>query len=99
MNTKNFAIGVLSITATLLFVGLVLIHALSTPTAQAVAQNARGGDYLIATGQLDAAVEVLFVLDAAVPSMAVYQYNVARRALILHDVQPVRGLVARRATP
>ena len=51
MDTKNFAIGVLSTTAVVLFVGLILIHTRPQP-AYGNAMNAQGGDYVLITGQL-----------------------------------------------
>ncbi len=97
MRSKDFSIGVLSITATILFVGLVIIHATSTPTVYGFGQRDRGGDYIVATGQLDEAVELLYVLDAAVPSLAVYHFDPNRGGLFLDDLSDLRALVAREA--
>jgi hypothetical protein len=79
MNTKRFTIGVLSITATILLVGVVLLSA-SRPV-QASGMNARGGDYVMATVQSNSSTEQLVVIDAATSRMLVYQYNVSRREL------------------
>jgi hypothetical protein len=95
MDNKNFSIGVLSVTATILFVGLVIVHT-STSPALGYAQNDRGGDYIISTGQLDSAVELVYVLDAGGPSMAVYHYDPSRSVLVLDDAQDLRPLLAQR---
>ena len=43
MDTRNFAIGVLGVTSTILFVGLVILQTATAPTAMASGQNDRGG--------------------------------------------------------
>jgi len=76
MTAKDFAIGVLSITAVILFVGLVLINGGSPHAAYAYGQNGSGGDYLVTTCQVDDTTELLFILNAAVDRMNVYGFNV-----------------------
>ena len=95
MDAKNFSIGVLSVTASILFVGLVIVHT-STSPALGEGQNARGGDYIVATGALDRAVELVYVLDAGGPSMALYHFDVNRGAMVLDDAQDLRRLLAPR---
>lgn len=98
MDTRNFIIGILSVTATILFVGLVLVSTLTSSPALAFGQNDRGGDYVVATGQLDRAVELLYVLDAAVPSLAIYRFDPNRGGLILDDAQNLGRLINRGPT-
>jgi len=79
MDTKNFAIGILSVTAVVLFVGLVLIG--YVPEAQGFAQSMSGGDYLVATGQLDRSTELIYIVDAAANRMIGYVFNNNTRRL------------------
>ena len=93
MDHKHFAIGVLSVTATILFVGLVLVSSMSSSPVYGNAQNGRGGDYIVATGQLDDSVELLYVLDSAVPALAIYHFDPNRGGLILDDRQSLSRFV------
>ena len=75
---KTFAIGVLSVTACVLFVGLILV---SQPPACATGMNDRGGDYVMLTQQLSSNSEALVVIDAATKQMIVYEYDYNDRSL------------------
>ncbi len=75
MNSKDFAIGVLSVTATILFVGLLLVNAYRPAPAYGGGQNATGGDYLVTTTQFDATTELLCILDAGAEQMNIYAFN------------------------
>lgn len=90
MTTKDFAIGVLSVTATILLVGLVILNVMEPRPAYAVGQSGSGGDYLICTSQLDESTEIVYILDAGVGRMNVYGFdiNAGRTELIQSmDVQ------------
>ena len=80
MDSRNFAIGVLSTTAVVLFVGLVLVQTQPEP-AQAFGMNAQGGDYLLITGQLEPSEELLYVIDARSERMLIYRCDVNRRQI------------------
>ena len=84
MNTKDLAIGTLSVTAVILFVGLVITQ-MSPPPALAVGQIDRGGDYTMLTGQVTADEEVLYVLDSAIPRLTVYAFNISMGRLVPQD--------------
>lgn len=72
LDAKTFAIGILSVTACILFVGLLLVTLLPTPAARAIGQSDRGGDYIILTQQIANSYEGLIVIDAATKRMNVY---------------------------
>jgi hypothetical protein len=76
MNGKDFAIGVLSITAVILLTGLIILHAVAPQKAMAFGQNAGAGDYLVTTSQVNDYVELLIVMDTAQMKMNAYIYNV-----------------------
>jgi hypothetical protein len=77
LDAKSLAIGVLTITACILFVGLILIN--QSP-AYAIGMNDRGGDYIMLTQQLSDATEGVVVIDAAAKQMVIYQYDFNNRA-------------------
>jgi hypothetical protein len=81
MDSKNFAIGVLSTTAVILFVGLLVVQSRPEP-AYAFGMNAQGGDYLLTTGQMQPAEELLYVIDAASQKMLVYRFDINTRQII-----------------
>lgn len=74
MNSKDLAIGVLSTTAVILFVGLILLNA-QPATVQASGMVDRGGDYIILTGELWEQEELVYVIDAGTSRMIAYRYN------------------------
>ncbi|NOT00266.1 MAG: hypothetical protein HOP29_06520 [Phycisphaerales bacterium] len=74
MNSKDLAIGVLSTTATVLFVGLIVIHTRPQP-AFASGMGDTGGDYKVLTGEMFDQEEYLYVIDTATAALAVYRYN------------------------
>ena len=86
MNNQNFAIGVLTVTATILLVGLVLMGTISQQQAQAFSQIDRGGDYILLTSQWRAEHELLWVLDARAKVLGMYHFEPRRSRLELIDV-------------
>ncbi|MHC4067290.1 MAG: hypothetical protein ACYSUI_22690 [Planctomycetota bacterium] len=80
MDSKNLAIGVLSTTAVILLTALILVQTRPEP-AYAFGMNAQGGDYLLTTGQMQPAQELLYVIDAAHERMVVYQFDINRRQI------------------
>lgn len=75
---KLFAIGVLSVTACVLFVGFLLVSMMPSP-AYAGGQNDRGGDYLMLTQQIDDSVEGIVVIDAASKRLVMYAFDYNRK--------------------
>jgi hypothetical protein len=79
---KALAIGVLSITACILFVGLLLI---TMQPAYGIGQNDRGGDYIMVTQQLTNSQEGVIIIDAATRQLTLYALNGSNRQLqVLH---------------
>lgn len=87
---KTFAIGVLSITACILFVGLLLI---TSEAAYGIGQTDRAGDYIMLTQQLTDYQEGVIVIDAASRQMTLYALDGANKQLrILHQNIPLDQL-------
>ncbi len=74
-NTANLKIGVLSITATILLVGLLLSLSWHDNQAHAIGQIDRGGDYLMMTGQFTENSELIYITDAAALRMNSYSWE------------------------
>ena len=81
IDAKTFAIGVLSVTACILFVGFLLVTTLTTP-AHAIGMIDAGGDYKMLTQQLSTSTEGIVVIDAAAKRLVVYGYDYNRKQLL-----------------
>ena len=78
LDARLFAIGVLSITAGVLFVGLMLV--MQQP-AYAIGMNDRSGDYILATQQLSTTSEGIVVVDAAAKRVIIYEFDYNNKVL------------------
>jgi hypothetical protein len=77
-DNKTFAIGVLTVTATVLFVGFLLV---SQRPAQAFAQLDKGGDYKMLTQQVSRSEELVVVTDAAAQKTIFYRFDYGNKRL------------------
>ncbi len=78
---KLFAIGILSVTACILFVGFLLLS--MTPTsALAQGQIDRGGDYIMLTQQISQSVEGIIIIDAASKRLVIYEFDINRKSIV-----------------
>lgn len=81
---QTFAIGVLSVTACVLFVGLLFV---SQQPALGFGMNDRGGDYIMLTQIVSSSAETVDVIDAAAKQMIIYQFSYNNKELeILRQV-------------
>jgi len=81
MDQKNFAIGVLSTTAAIMLVGLILVTTSPVPVA-ASGMTVSGGDYILTVGttpQTDQ--EFLYLIDVPLQKMLVYRFDANRSAV------------------
>ena len=96
MDSKNLAIGVLSTTAVILLVGVLIIGTRPDP-AFASGMNATGGTYSVIVGKLNATEEVVYVIDASSEMLVSFTFDSARKS-----IQPIQRLSLkdlRQATP
>jgi hypothetical protein len=78
MNSKNFTIGVLSTTAVILLVGIMVIHSRPLPV-MASGVTATSGDYVLTVGTFTRNdEELVYVIDAPQARMVVYRFNTAK---------------------
>lgn len=82
IDNRAFAIGVLAVTATVLFVGLLMV-VFRPPTALASGQNDRGGDYIMLTAQISNSLEAVVVIDAASRRTCVYSLDAGTKQVKL----------------
>ena len=81
MDSKNFAIGILSTTAVILLVGLVVVHTRPDP-AFAAGMTTTSGDYVLTVGTATIGnEEVLYVIDAPAEKLIAYRFHGARREI------------------
>jgi hypothetical protein len=78
VDSKSLAIGILSLSACVFFVGLILVT--QTP-AQATGMNDRGGDYIMLTQQISNTSEAVVVIDAAAKRMLIYGFDYNTKSL------------------
>lgn len=74
IDTKTFAIGILSVTACILFVGFILVT-MTPSTAFGQGMVDRSGDYIMVTEQISNSIEAIAVIDAAVKQINLYGLN------------------------
>ncbi|MFQ5590809.1 MAG: hypothetical protein ACE5HE_06590 [Phycisphaerae bacterium] len=78
MDPKDLTIGVLSTTAVILIVGIVIIHSRPEP-AMASGMTASTGDYVATVGTVSTDdEELLFVIDATQQKLNVYRFDIMR---------------------
>lgn len=81
MNSKDLAIGVLSTTAVVMLVGLIILNAQPQP-AYASGMGDRGGDYIVVTGALWEQEELVYVFNTAENKMMVYRYDAQHNQIV-----------------
>jgi len=81
MNGKDFAIGVLTVTAVVLLTAVLLLNALAPKSAEAFAQLDRAGNYLMFTAQVSNSREMLYVIDQQAGLMNAYAFDINRGVL------------------
>jgi len=89
--SQNLVIGVLSVTATILLVGLILMGTFGQQQAKGFAHQDRGGDYVMLTSQWRGERELLWILDARSENIGMYYFDPQRARLELIEVEPLRG--------
>ncbi|UCG16893.1 MAG: hypothetical protein JSV19_02430 [Phycisphaerales bacterium] len=100
MDSKNLTIGILSTTAVILLVGLIVIHSRPQPV-YASGVGVQAGDYVMGVGRFDERTEMLYVIDSTVNGMNVYLYDFKSGVLGISD-QVDLGMLrerVRQATP
>ncbi|MCO6438851.1 MAG: hypothetical protein J5J06_17285 [Phycisphaerae bacterium] len=83
MDSRDFTIGILATTATILLVGVLLISTRPAPVL-AAGMTQTLGDYVITVGVgLQNDQDVVYILDAQEQKVAGYQFNPGRKEIEL----------------
>jgi hypothetical protein len=75
MTGKDFTIGALSVSAAVMFTGLMVIGTLSPRPAMGIGQTATAGDYIVTTSQIDDLSELVYVLNTEAQRLVIYGIN------------------------
>lgn len=80
-DSKNFVIGVLSTTATVLLVGLFLLQG-QARIANAEGMTTSGGNYILTVGRINQGdEEVLYLIDTGSDKLIAYTFNAVRKTI------------------
>ena len=82
MNSKNFAIGILTTTSAILLVGVLLMGRMAD-VAHAGPMTVSGGDYTLVVGRLNVRQEMLYVIDAPTQRLGMYTFDSGARKIVL----------------
>lgn len=97
MDSRNFAIGVLSTTAVMLLVGLVVVHSRPAPV-QARGMTLVAGEYVLTVGSLDQVDEdLLYVVDNGESKLVTYRFDgIGNRIEVVSgvDLDEIRKMAA-----
>lgn len=89
MDKRSFATGVLSLTAVLLFIAILIM-----PPRASANFAIKDRDYQAVTAQIIPGDEALYILDNRSGLMACFSYNPQQRALTLRDLKPIMNAFA-----
>ena len=89
MDKKTFTIGLLSLTAVLLFIAMLIM-----PPRASANFAIKDRDYQAVTATLSANDEALYILDNRSGLMACFSYNPNQKALQLKDLKSVTNAFA-----
>jgi hypothetical protein len=82
MNAKDFAIGILSTTAVILLVGVVIMNTRPEPVRADGMTTSTGGDYVLTVGGVSIVdEECLYVLDAPAQKLIAYRFDAGRQQI------------------
>lgn len=94
VDSRDFAIGVLSITAMILLVGVILVSIQPAP-AIASGMTVSAGSYTLTVGQAASVdEEFIYVLDGPAEKMIAYRFNTTRKTIDVVQGIDLSGLRA-----
>lgn len=82
MNSKDFTIGVLAVTATVLLTAVLLLTVLAPQPVHAFAQLDQGAGYTMLTVQVSDATEILSVINHSAGLMNLYRFDINSNRLM-----------------
>jgi hypothetical protein len=85
MNKETFGIGILSLTAVVLFVA----NFFATPPAALGLTSIKDRDYQLATAPTQAGGEALYILDNRTGNLSIFTYDVVAKRMALRATRPI----------
>lgn len=82
MNNKDFTIGVLTVTATVLLTAVLVLSVLAPKPVQAYAQLDQGHGFTMLTVQVSDSLELLSVINQPAGLMNIYRYDLGATRLL-----------------
>jgi len=89
MNKKTYTVGILSVSALVLFVANLMM-----PVSVHGGLVMKERDYQLITGRQQIGDEAIYVLDARTGLMAAFNYDPGKRTIVLRAVKPVQDAFA-----
>lgn len=83
MDSKTFAVGVLSITAVILLAALVMIHAFPAPVIASGGMTVSAGEYVVTVGKDAGDQEFIYIIDSVSDRLIVYRFDNSRKQIVL----------------
>ncbi len=99
MNNKDFAIGVLTVTATVLLTAVLVLSVLAPKQVQAYAQLDKGNGYTMYTVQVSDSNEQLHVINHAAGLLNVYLFDINTNRLQRVQQIPLPPFETRQTAP
>ncbi len=96
MNGKDFAIGILSVTAVILLAAIMIVQVMPAQPVMAAGTAVTAGRYTVTTAQLDDTSDLIYVVDTTTRTMNIYGFAPALGQLQLiqrmdvHRQQPAQ---------
>lgn len=89
MNTKDFTIGILSVTAVILLTTVVLLSVMAPKPVEAIAMVDQGGGYTMYTSQVNDSREDLCIINQRAGLLNIYSYNINTSQLVPQQQLPL----------
>jgi hypothetical protein len=89
MDKKTYTVGILSLTAVILFVANLLV-----PSRVQADFAVKDRNYQAVTAHQQAGDDALYVLDNQTGLMAVFSYDPGRKALVVRAISPIQNAFA-----
>lgn len=95
LDRGSFAVGLLSVTAVMLLVGIVIVQ-MMPETVRADGMTVSGGDYMMTVGALtDTDEDYVYIIDIPSSKLAVYRFDISSS-----QIQIIQGIeLAKFRTP
>ena len=84
IDKNTFIGGILTLTAVILLVALVLVNSFNTNSAVADVTD-RGGDYIMITGAVSNSTEELYVINLSTGRLNLYRMDINKKRLVIDD--------------